>query len=270
MVEVLFGESEAGAMKAAMRGGKLGTDAVCLGFALDVGNIREPVESKYRAKLLYNLLYVPQWGADSEIKKELKQLGSAYCGELNRLDDHLKSGEPIRVWYSSAPYSICGLMWLCARYRKYSQTRDIYTMELPHVVIREDGTAVTHASWGEVVPDEFERLLPLQKRISPIEITLNAAHWDSMQSRNAPLRAVVNGAVMSVPASFYDFLIWKYLGDEPVVEARLIGSILAENPLGVGDYWYAQRIDKLIEKKRISIIENSPRKYERLITKSRF
>lgn len=270
MIEVLFGESEAGAMKIALCSGKLGSDAVCLGFALDIGNIREPVESEYRAKLLYNLLYVPQHGADSEMKKELKRLGSVYCGELNKLDDYVKSGEQIRVWYSSSPYSTCGLMWLCARFREYSETRSIYTVKLPRAIVREDGVAVTHASWGEVEPDEFEELLPMQKRLSPAETALNAMNWDGLRSQNAPLRAVVNGAVMSVPASFYDFLIWKYLGDEPVVEARLIGSILAENPLGVGDYWYAQRIDKLIEKKRISIIENSPRKYERLITKSRF
>ncbi|MDE6732819.1 MAG: DUF1835 domain-containing protein, partial [Oscillospiraceae bacterium] len=61
MIEVLFGDSEAGAMKAALRGGKLGSDAVCLGFALDIGDIQKPVTGEYRARLLCDLLYAEQW-----------------------------------------------------------------------------------------------------------------------------------------------------------------------------------------------------------------
>ncbi len=267
MIEVLFGESEAGAMKLALQSGKLGKDAVCLGFHLDVGDIKKPVAGDYRAKLLYNLLYQKQWGADIEMKRELKQLGSVYSEELNKLCGYLKNGEQIRVWYSDAPYSLCGLMWLCELIGEYPQARDIYAVELPRVIMRGDA-AIKRASWGEVEPDEFEKLLPLQKRLKPFEITINAVKWEALRAQNAPLRATVNGSLMSVPASFYDFLILKYLSDEPITEALLIGRIMGENSLGIGDYQYARRIDKLIENKRITILENSPKKYERLIAKT--
>lgn len=267
MIEVLFGESDAGSMKAALHSGKLGEDAVCLAFQLDVGDIKKPVTSEYRAKLLYSLLYGEQWGADREAKKELKRLGRVYSRELDKLTWYVNDGEDIRVWYSEAPYSMCGLMWLCAWFREYSRTRKIYAVKLPNIISNGD-TAVMRSSWGEVKPGEFAKLLPLQRRLQPIEIVMNAVDWDGLRSQNAPLRAVVNGSVISVPASFYDFLIWKYLGDSPVKEAYLIGEILGENPLGIADWWYARRIDKFIAQKRIKIIENSPEKYARIIVKN--
>lgn len=39
MIEVLFGESETASIKAA----KSTVDVICLGFLLDIGNIKEPV-----------------------------------------------------------------------------------------------------------------------------------------------------------------------------------------------------------------------------------
>lgn len=267
MIEVLFGESEASAMKITLKSGKLGSDAVCLAFALEIGDIRKPVTSDYRAKLLCNLLYAEQWGADIEMKKELKRLGSVYCEELNRLECYLKNGEPIRVWYDSAPYSVCGLLWLCERFRELAEELEMYVVKLPRAITRGK-TAVVRANWGEVHPREFVELLPLQRRLKPAEIVMNATNWDGLKIQNAPLRAVVNGSVMSVPAGFYDFLIWKNLTDKPIQEAVLIGTVLSEDHIGVGDWWYARRIDKFIAQNRIKIVKDSPRKYERLIVKN--
>lgn len=267
MIEVLFGDSESGAMKMALRSGKLGTDAVCLGFELDVGDIGKPVTGEYRAKLLYNLLYREQWGADPEMKKDLRRLGSIYSGELDKLSRYLKDGEQIRIWYSGAPYSICGLMWLCETFREYAQTREIFAVKLP-AVICEDNATVERTSWGEVEPLDFAKFVSGQYKMPPEEIISNSMKWAALKNENAPLRAVINGAVTSVPANFYDFLIFKEIGENPITEARLIGHILGKYHLGIGDYWYALRIEKLIEKKRIIIIENSPRKYERLIAKA--
>lgn len=267
MVEVVFGESEAGALKLALQSGKLGTDAICLAFELEIGDIRKPVTGKYRAELLCSLLYAEQWGADTELQNELKQLGGVYCGELDKLDRYLEKGEPIRVWYDSAPYSVCGLLWLCGRLRVLANDIEMYVVKLPRTVTRGK-TAVVRTNWGEVRPSEFIKLLPLQRRLKPVEITMNAASWDGLQSENAPLRAVVNGSVMSVPASFYDFLIWKNLGDEPIKEAVLIGKVLSSDNIGVGDWWYARRIDRFIAQNRIKIVENSPRKYERILVRN--
>lgn len=267
MVEVVFGESEAGALKIALRSGKLGLDVMCLAFALDIGDIRKPVTGQYRAKLLCDLLYAEQWGADIELQNELKELGEVYSRELQKLDSYLEKGEPIRVWYDSAPYSVCGLLWLCGRLRALANSIEMYVVKLPRT-ITYGKTAVVRTNWGEVRPGEFVKLLPLQRRLKSIEITMNAVSWDGLQSQNAPLRAVVNGSVMSVPASFYDFLIWKNLDAKPIKEAVLIGKILGNDNIGVRDWWYARRIDKFIAQNRIKVVKDSPRKYERLIAKN--
>ncbi len=266
MIEVMFGESEAGAMKFALRNDKtLGSDVICLGSLLDIGDIQKPVFGTYRANLLYNLYYQNQHGEDREAKAELKQLCGVYSSEYDRLIDRLKKGEPIRVWYSSAPYSLCGMLWLCRELR--GLISEMSVVKLPSVTVKRN-SAVSYSSWGEVEPNRFKYFLKKSRVLKPDEIALYAHYWECLQCENAPLRAVLNGSVISVPASFYDFLIFKNLGKEHIQEAVLIGKILSENRIGVGDFWYAYRIEKFIAQKRIKIIENSPQKYVRILAKN--
>ena len=49
-------------------------------------------------------------------------------------------------------------------------------------------------------------------------------------------------------------------------EIRLIGDILGQYPLGISDWWYASRIDKMIKDNKIKIVEDSDRKYTRIIS----
>ena len=93
--------------------------------------------------------------------------------------------------------------------------------------------------------------------------------WSGLVEDNSPLRAVVNGKVLSVPEDFYDFLIWKWLKNVPVKEARLIGTILGHSQLGVGDWWYARRIESYIEQGKIRVVEDSENKYARMICDNR-
>lgn len=142
MIEVLFGESEAASMKAAkskaavvhvdgptavwMAGKKTppegaftgwveGTaeEVVCLGFMLDIGDIKESVDSQYRKNLIYSMYAQNQYGKSSKMDEELKLAGEIYSNELLRLKKYLEEDETIRVWYSDAPYSRCGFYSLC-------------------------------------------------------------------------------------------------------------------------------------------------------------
>lgn len=272
MVEILFGESEAGAMKLARKSCSRFGDIIALPLMLDVGDIRQPVLGKYRRCLIYRMLYREQWGGDEKMRAELKALGNKYSRELMRLKEYLKRGEPLRIWYSDAPYSMCGFMWLCSRLKRYRGK--VYAVKLPHIVVRCDkeksGYGVFRDNWGEAEPSEFVEALPLQRLLSSLEIGINGIEWRAAESRDSLLRAVVNGCVTSVPESFYDFLIWDAFrmnekhGNASVRQAELIGSILSRHS-GIGDWWYAYRIDMLIEKGDIKIVENSPKRYERKI-----
>lgn len=305
MIEVLFGESEAGSMKAAKNtviigGGdgptyvwmagkkgmpsrektkektKEGTresaerrwiegsahEVICLGFMLDIGDIKESTESEYRKNLIYSMYVQGQWGRNEDEDRELKRAGEVYCKELERLRSYLEEGEPIRIWYSDAPYSKCGFYELCTILQKYKNR--VRTVKLPEYRICSNGT-VSRQSWGEIAAEEFAEFLIYEKELTREEINRNSILWKLLREDNSPLRAVVNGTLMGVPEDFYDFLIWNSLTKEPVSEARFIGSLLGKNQIGISDQWYARRIDFFITQGKIKIAADSENKYARMI-----
>ncbi len=291
MIEVLFGESEAASMKAAKntvvmggangptsvwRAGKKkppekpfagwveGTaeEVVCLGFMLDIGDIKKPVDSSYRKELIYSLFSQNRYGRSLELEEELKQVGDAYVNELHRLIQFLEDGEAIRIWYSDAPYSRCGLYSLCRMLLKYET--EIRVVKLPEYAAREKGI-ISYSNWGEISAEEFAGFLPCEKVLTREELRMYAMLWSELAEENSPLRTVINGRVIGVPEDFYDFLLWKKITHKPIKEARLIGDILGGYQLGVGDWWYARRIDYHIQQGNIMIAEDSENKYARLI-----
>lgn len=286
MIEVLFGESEAESMKAAKNtvivgrvdgptsvwtAGKKkpparehcgwieGTaqEVICLGFLLDIGDIREDADSAYRKQLIDSMYAQDQAGKD-------QKAGEYYCNEMERLEAYLADGEAIRVWYSDAPYSRCGFYHLCDSLRKCRN--EIRVVKLPEYRVRSDHhSIVLYKNWGEVAAEEFAGFLDCERKLSNEEIRMYAMSWSSLQEDNSPLRAVVNGKLTGVPEDFYDFLIWKKLTPEPVKEARLIGDLIGYYRLGIGDRWYAGRIEHYIRNGKIRIVEDSENKYARII-----
>ncbi len=271
MIEVLFGESEAGSMKAAKRKHLLNKqltwipgnskEVICLAFMLDIGDIKESVDSDYRKNLIFSILY-QEWNKNQELESELKEAGTIYSKELQRLKNYLADGESIRIWYSNSPYSLCGLYFLCDFLRDYKNA--VWVVKLPEYKINENCT-VSYQNWGEVAPEEFGEFLQYERQLSLEERQMFASRWTELIEENMPLRAVVNGKLLGVPEEFYDFLIWQKLTKKPIKQARLIGDILGYYPISIGDWWYAQRIEKFIEAGRINIIEDSRNKYARKI-----
>ena len=78
---------------------------------------------------------------------------------------------------------------------------------------------------------------------------------------------MVNGRLTGVPEDFYDFLIKKEITDQPQKEAVVIGNILGNHPGGARDWWYAKRIDVMIEHGYIKVDEESENKYARMISR---
>lgn len=291
VIEVLFGESEAASMKVAKNTVVSGTtdgptsvwrigkkkppekekgewiegtsdEVICLGFMLDIGNIKEKVDSEYRKNLIYSMYAQEQWNGNEDMIEELQKLGDCYCNELRRLQNYLAEGEPIRVWYSDAPYSMCGFYHLCSILQKYEA--EIYAVKLPKYKRRPDHI-ISYQNWGEIAADEFAGFLSYEEELSREEIRFYSILWSELQEDNSPLRAIVNGTVLGVPENFYDFLIWNHLTKEPIKEARFIGNLLGKNRISIGDLWYAKRIDFFIEQGNIAIIEDSENKYARTI-----
>jgi hypothetical protein len=66
-------------------------------------------------------------------------------------------------------------------------------------------------------------------------------------SEDAPLRAVINGRLMSVPADFYDYTLRAHFPDGVFTVAQAIGRALGMSQLGISDWWYAQRMRRMTE-----------------------
>lgn len=291
MIEVLFGESEVGAMKAAkstviaghvngptaiwMAGKKKSPESsftgwvegtaeevICLGFMLDIGDIKEPVDSQYRKNLIYSMYAQNQHGKSIEMEEELKQAGEVYSNELLRLKKYLEDGEAIRIWYSNAPYSRCGFYSLCRMLLNYKN--EIHVVKLPEHMVRKTDI-IAYTNWGDVSAEEFAGFLSRERILANEEVRMYAHLWTELSEDNSPLRAVINGKVTGVPESFYDFLIWKRLSCKPIKEARVIGDILGLYQLGVGDWWFARRIEHYIQQGKIKVLEDSENKYARVI-----
>ena len=265
MIEIMFGESEAGSMKMAKRcKNENDEEVICLGFLLDIGDIRKPVDSIYRKELIYSMYAQEQWGRDEEMDRELRETGNTYCREMERLLAYLQDGKPVRIWYSDAPYSTCGFYHISNELQKYEN--DVFAVKLPDYIEKEDYTVI-YSNWGEVPVEERMGFTLEERTLKKRDLLYYASLWQELWEDNSPLRAVVNGRLTGVPEDFYDFLIKKEITDQPQKEAVVIGNILGNHPGGVRDWWYAKRIDVMIEHGYIKVDEESENKYARLISR---
>ena len=146
-------------------------EVVCLGFMLDIGDIKEPVDSLYRKKLISSMYGQNQWEQDEDMKKELEKAGDVYAEELQRLYRFLEDEERIRVWYSDAPYSRCGFYHVCRILDKYEN--EVQAVKMPENIVRGK-TITAYSNWGEVAAEEFSSFLPYERKLTKEEIHMYA------------------------------------------------------------------------------------------------
>ena len=283
MIEVLFADSEAASMKAAkstviyskvdgptavfIAGKKRppekehsgwlkgsASDVVCFGYRLDIGDIQKDIESHYRKNLIFSLL-------NMEMGEEAQDYVDCFM-QMQQLRIYLEDGEAIRIWYSDAPYSRCGLYHLCNILNCYEN--EIHLVKLPEYEVRGKNI-VYYKNWGEVAAEEFAVFLSGERILSKEEIKMYAFLWNDLVEDNSPLRAMVNGKMIGVPENFYDFMIFNRLTTKPIKECRLIGDIVGHNQANIGDWWFAKRIQHFIEEGLIKVLEDAETPYARLI-----
>ena len=285
MLEVVFSDSEKGSMRAAknydeknMHGGAVSyigkkptkaelkkyfegqavggssKDVVNIGFSLDVGDISGEIDGNERQNVLREL-----WGRFDFDNKEQEQFFQNQRKDMEQLISAAKDGIPIRIWRSNAPYSTCGFYYVCYELRNIDC--NISVVSLPEYRQVSDNETVHYSQWGEISSGKFYQFLPLEKELSQIEKQIIIGRWHDLKEENAPLRAIINGKLISVPDDFYDFIIRSNLPDNDFIMARLIGKLLGEYPIGISDSWYALRIDKMIEENKLIVVENKDETY---------
>ena len=142
------------------------------------------------------------------------------------------------------------MYWLLEQLRPIGfEKLDVTIVELPMWETRPDGCIVQYNGWGEVEPYHLGRMASLGKKLPTNYLRSLANRWRELQQENSPLRAVINGKLVSVSETLYDTFILRELDtlDDEFKESVLVGQVLGKNPLGIGDGWIALRVEQFIK-----------------------
>lgn len=228
-------------------------DVYGFNYVLSIGDISENMPDIERRKVLAWLYSVyPDFNDEAAFTEEMTKKGKAVLDEILT---RAMSGETVRIWYSNHPDELCGLYWFMSQINPLKlQSGQILLVALPDYEPLEDGTVITHTGWGGVKPGEWHRYTVLQKAAASAFCKECASLWKSLQKENAPLRAVLNGRLVSMPETLYDAFILREIEAEgsEFHEAMLIGRILGKYKLCIGDAWLAQRIEVMISEGRLA------------------
>lgn len=156
------------------------------------------------------------------------------------------NGEHTRIWYSDWPGDMCGFYWLMEQLSRLGKhCGPVSAIKLPQNALTKDGAVLN--TWMDVCHTELPDYLPLEQPVSPTLMEACASHWKDLKQENAPLRAVLNGRLVSVPETLYDSFIRQEIlraGNESP-KTIIICNVLNRYRLGIGDQWISERIDKL-------------------------
>lgn len=244
------------------------SDVYSLPLALSTGRLSDGVFGEQRAAFLDRLMKLRgAYGNDAaDVLQKARRNLDAVLARAAR-------GEPLRIWSDSTPDSRCAVCWLFAQLDE-APHGGIHLMELPSWEERPDGTVEEKSGWGEIAPGDCAAYLPLCRRVPDALIRAGAAHWRALAGEDAPLRAVVNGRLCSVPEDFYDGFLLRELDSQPedFSEAALIAQIMIRFRLGVPDVWIAHRVDEMIRTGRLAVVSQAPEghpAYKRILRKIR-
>lgn len=228
-------------------------DVLGLSFALDIGDIASPVTDTPRKELIARMLGADPWGALQGMEDSVNRYWDSCVSDLNQLMARATAGEPVRIWYSDAPYSICGFHDTINRL-KNCECR-ITAIKLPACIPLGEREAKSVMSWGEISPGEYAHYLPLEFEIPKSVQMAVAMEWEILKRENASLRVMLNGKLHSVEMDFYDRFIRSEIPDSTFKIAQLIGLVLGRNQLGIGDWIIARRIKNMIESGELTVIQ---------------
>ena len=186
-------------------------DVYGFALALSVGDISESIPDEKRRKVLDFLYSIYPVDDGPSLTAELMKATEV----LKQVCDRISAGERARIWYSNQPDELCGMYWFITRLNELSfDSEQISLVKLPEWKLDETGDIRQNQSWGAVAPGEWSRYISLARTVSSRFIQSCAIHWQSLQQENAPLRAVLNGQLVSMPETLYDDFIIREIAAE--------------------------------------------------------
>ena len=223
-------------------------DIVLFPCNFSVGEIDEGGLGPKREEALRMLMGVFPQG--EEVVKELLETGRKSLRTLL----HRAGEEPVRIWSSSDPNETCGLYWLLEQLRPMGfEQLDLTWVRLPDFEELPGGTVQRYSNWGEMEPHRWGEMAALGKKLPANLARGMADHWCVLKRENAPLRALLNGCLVSAPETLYDPFLLRELEQQPQEfrAAYLVGKVLGKYRLGMGDAWVWLRLKQMIRDGRL-------------------
>lgn len=243
-MDLVFSDS----VRAALEIAKPGANIQSLWLELDVGDIGGLPDIGCRKGVILSMLEGPE-GEDA--KDSLRAVWEINESALKALAV-ASAGETVRIWWSDSPAETCGFYFAVSLLENSDAL--IRSIKLPPYF--EEGESIrVHDSLKSLDADMLNMLLPLEQDVSPALRRAIACRWGELVYENAPLRAVVNGRLVSAPGDFYDHTLRKYFADGEFTVAQAIGRALGMCKLGLSDWLYAQRIRHMIEAGELEIVK---------------
>lgn len=267
MLEVVFNESTKASMKQRKLHEKrssideISEDVLYIGGNLDIGDISGDLCSERRKVYdkLWSDIYIDEIERDKHFAEQHK--------DIDKLISAAKDGENIRIWKGNSPAEACGFAFVCNLLVDIECK--IKVISLPEYIVRNDNVIESHIDWNSIVPKEFDKFLYYEKELTYIEKDMHSSVWEELKQENSPLRAIVNGMLISVPEEFYDHLIVKNIPEGEFTIRELIGILVGKYQLGVSDLWYGLRIKKMVDKGLLEVVSAKKPlwKYETVLRK---
>ena len=211
------------------------------------GNALEQCGLRYVVSRLYEKR-IPVWAAEvdqipvSELKEPDDVIGSASA--VGVITDSRLLNSLLRF----APQPL--LRWYAKRLERRSREE------------RTSGGIVQYGSVGEMESGEAWYFYKHRRQLTETEQAQLLSDWKRLQEENAPLRAMVDGKVQSVPVDFYDEAILSGITEAEMPAAlavgRAIGELDTKTGNRVGDMLIFFRIRALAQAGKIEIVQDAP------------
>ena len=222
---------------------------ICFEWMLDIGHLKEGLESRYRKELPGRLISHHTFGRND--KEGMPEIGDSNVRAWSWLKESLSEGESVTVWYGGAPGDLCGFYCLCTLLREYDST--VYIMNPPLVRKRESEYFFVKR-WSFLDQESLGDYLSSRRMLEKDEILANALHWEKLIKEDVPLRAIISGLPVSVREDFYDPFIEAGIPGKPVRIAQAAYAFLCMG-LGTNACLVTWRIQAMIDAGKLKVIE---------------
>ena len=238
---------------------------LCLGDDLSMGPIGGGWYGPERKAFLREVYAgFDRWDDPAEPDAQLEKDWERYTAAAEALRQ-LPAREKVRLWVDRTPAAVCGAY--AAAGLLYERRVSISLMRLrPYRFRPADGSAVTLKGWGEADPEQLADWA--EERVLPVQMARYAGrHWERLRQENSPLRALVAGRLLSVPADFYDGLLLAEARRRcPCPLGHLVVGMLGRQQLPLSDWLIARRTLALEERGVLQLERDPGRFYNSRVT----